>query len=277
MTQWEIKQEINDNARIIWQVHNMQWPVSSRDLVMFQIRHVDTDGTLILLWTSRGLSIPTTDNNVRAFVHYSAYVFEESQRDKRECHVTRFVNIDPCGHLPPSMSLWATGLIYGFVDHLKNIMNDYQIFFEQQQQQHWSSEIPELSAALGTSRPRRDEFFNFLKKEKSEENLLFVEEVCVYEKMEDEGERLKMAKQILNHFLEPMAPKSVYLESSVLRKIRTSIERDDCPKSLFDFVVQEIWSTLEFDSYPRFRRANRTKNLNKTCVKKKKILPVQQN
>eukprot|EP01123_Difflugia_compressa_P013783 TRINITY_DN6619_c0_g1_i1.p1 TRINITY_DN6619_c0_g1~~TRINITY_DN6619_c0_g1_i1.p1 ORF type:complete len:142 (+),score=19.82 TRINITY_DN6619_c0_g1_i1:218-643(+) len=112
---YEILQQINNNVKIVWQANSLPWPLWSRDAVMISIKHIDYNNTnndahnnvsYMITSTSVGIdgaSLHPCDKKryERSVVHINTFYFESLQGGK--CRLTRLVNVDPVGSIPPTV------------------------------------------------------------------------------------------------------------------------------------------------------------------------------
>jgi len=106
----------------------------------------------------------------------------------------------------------------------------------------------------------RELLMNFLMKEFSAENLLFLEANA---RFEEYGEQTKDGDNIVQQawivyrdFIGPNAEKQVNLPSRISTTIRTSLEHKDVSKSLFREAAGAVMELMQKDSLMRFRRTN---------------------
>eukprot|EP01124_Arcella_intermedia_P024595 TRINITY_DN417_c0_g1_i1.p1 TRINITY_DN417_c0_g1~~TRINITY_DN417_c0_g1_i1.p1 ORF type:complete len:202 (-),score=12.16 TRINITY_DN417_c0_g1_i1:90-695(-) len=122
MLVWEAK-EVHENHKIIYQVNKLTWPVSNRDMAMFQIRHED-NGAFFLFLTSQGVpqdQYPVAEGAVRCSINISAFIFEPTGEEGK-CKFTRLVNVDPAGSIPTMVINWQAGNIYNAVADMNKIL-----------------------------------------------------------------------------------------------------------------------------------------------------------
>jgi len=111
---YEILLTISENAKIIWQGNSLPWPLYSRDVVMIMIK-VEQNGSFMILNTSRGLDSSKWSCDIKKFVrsvlHFNTFLFEP-MKESNKCKLTRVVNVDPAGNIPPSIVNSQAGKIY---------------------------------------------------------------------------------------------------------------------------------------------------------------------
>ncbi len=96
-------------------------------------------------------------------------------------------------------------------------------------------------------------FKRFTMKEHSLENVLFVEQVMEYKKLQQEEERQVKAKQILNSFFGTNSLFQININEEVTKHIQESIDSCSPKPDLFDDVLTELKSTVLADSFMRFK------------------------
>jgi len=101
------------------------------------------------------------------------------------------------------------------------------------------------------------DFFGFLAKEWSTENLLFWKQVNEYKVIADPEQRTKKAQAIYETFIRENAIYEVNLPDTIRSKLRLSVEQilaqgENIPSNIFDGAQNEIFSLMSNDSFHRF-------------------------
>jgi len=102
------------------------------------------------------------------------------------------------------------------------------------------------------------DFFGFLAKEWSTENLLFWKQVNDYKEIVNQEERTKKAQAIYETFVRENAIYEVNLPDTIRSELRRTIEQNlgqsDVQFDLFDSAQNEIFSLMSNDSFTRFMK-----------------------
>ncbi|XP_028666845.1 regulator of G-protein signaling 21-like [Erpetoichthys calabaricus] len=93
-------------------------------------------------------------------------------------------------------------------------------------------------------------FHAFLRKEFSEENILFWKACEGLKKLDVPDELPSKAVEIYNKFIQPRAPKEINIDHQTREVIKLHLQMPDI--SCFDVAQKQIFSLMEKDSYPRF-------------------------
>lgn len=104
------------------------------------------------------------------------------------------------------------------------------------------------------SKKQTEEFYLFLKKLHSEENLQFYTEVIQYRRL-PATHRLAAAKNIHANFIAPGAPNEVNLDSALRKRIGEGL--DEAPLELFDDAQHWAYQLLSGDCYVKFLQTPR--------------------
>jgi len=101
------------------------------------------------------------------------------------------------------------------------------------------------------------DFFGFLAKEWSTENLLFWKQVNEYKVIVNQEQRTKKAQAIYETFVRENAIYEVNLPDTIRKELRSGIEQtlgqgEGAPFELFDAAQNEIFSLMSNDSFSRF-------------------------
>ncbi|KAL0269753.1 UNVERIFIED_CONTAM: hypothetical protein PYX00_007383 [Menopon gallinae] len=103
-------------------------------------------------------------------------------------------------------------------------------------------------------------FAEFLKKEFSQENIIFWVSCEKYNKLEDESERKVLASQIFETHLAVGAPEPVNVDAHATQSTQNKLS--EAPPDLFLSAQKQIFNLMKFDSYPRFIKSE----LYKECL-----------
>ncbi|XP_065648816.1 regulator of G-protein signaling 12 isoform X20 [Hydra vulgaris] len=97
-------------------------------------------------------------------------------------------------------------------------------------------------------------FQEFLKKEFSEENLMFWKACNDFLKLKDINKIKECAKEIFDNYLSPKAPFLVNVNLSICKRVEQQL---DSPNTdLFVIPQQQVFQLMKFDSYPRFIKSD---------------------
>lgn len=100
------------------------------------------------------------------------------------------------------------------------------------------------------------QFFN----KHSEESLLFVEEISVFEAIDDRELLLSKAQTIVNNFIKPNSPNELNIDHFVRKAVMNEIENISADgilrKQIFYDVVQVVYRELKEDAFPRYVRSD---------------------
>jgi len=123
-----------------------------------------------------------------------------------------------------------------FAKHLRSLAKDNEI-------------LPRLEEVLQDKKASNG-YYEFLKKEYAEENILFVSEVEKYKKLKSEKNRKSKANEIYTNYILQDSPKEI----NVSHKTRADVSDGliDLETSLFDTAQRYIMFLLESDSFKRF-------------------------
>jgi hypothetical protein len=113
---WEIL-ESGNNWRIVTMVNDMPWPLSAREVVIFQSIYKDNEGIWLVSYSVPHDSVPESDKYVRATVHLSVYGFVRSNNNINKIY--RLSLIDPNGSIP-------TFVVKLFADKLMEPLNKWK-------------------------------------------------------------------------------------------------------------------------------------------------------
>lgn len=105
----------------------------------------------------------------------------------------------------------------------------------------------------------RKVFRIFLKKEYSDENIIFWEACIVLKSLKDDVQFRDKAERMFRNHLDPASPHEISLDSKV--KESMMVERDNPSKEVFDEAQAKIYSLMQRDSFPRFLASENYKNL----------------
>lgn len=105
----------------------------------------------------------------------------------------------------------------------------------------------------------RKVFSIFLKKEYSDENIIFWEACIVLKSLKDDMQFRDKAERMFRNHLDPASPHEISLDSKV--KESMMMERDNPSKEVFDEAQAKIYSLMQRDSFPRFLASENYKNL----------------
>ncbi|XP_030646993.1 regulator of G-protein signaling 21-like [Chanos chanos] len=94
---------------------------------------------------------------------------------------------------------------------------------------------------------------DFLKKEYSEENILFWLACEEYKKIPSSPERISAASKIYSEFVQVDAPKQINIDSETRKIIAANISTPDL--NSFDKAQTLIYNLMARDSYPRFLKS----------------------
>jgi PAS domain-containing protein len=100
---------------------------------------------------------------------------------------------------------------------------------------------------------RRQAFKDFCVRERSVENVLFVEEVEVYRTIVNVAERYKKQMEILEKYLKPTGEFQVNISANVLQTEGTLIAEGYAQRRLFDKLEKVIMNMMSNDTYRRFK------------------------
>lgn len=95
-----------------------------------------------------------------------------------------------------------------------------------------------------------------LKKEYSEENLAFYQEVRAYKNLESASDRFAKVDALKQEFIVDMAPRQVNLPSTIFKALNESMGKctaEDSPSDIFDAAAAEIFRLMEKDTFSRFK------------------------
>eukprot|EP01120_Amphizonella_sp_Union-15-10_P006088 TRINITY_DN1900_c0_g1_i1.p1 TRINITY_DN1900_c0_g1~~TRINITY_DN1900_c0_g1_i1.p1 ORF type:complete len:236 (-),score=50.51 TRINITY_DN1900_c0_g1_i1:44-664(-) len=124
VVEWEIKQQIDDNTRIVYQVNKLTWPLWSRDLVYVQSRAVQGDTHVIAAKSIQYEPIPEyKDKYVRAELNVSAFVFAPGPEDGKTL-ASRIIHVDPAGSIPTAVVNATAKKVFKFIDSLNESISD---------------------------------------------------------------------------------------------------------------------------------------------------------
>ncbi|KAG2461259.1 RGS2 protein, partial [Polypterus senegalus] len=93
-------------------------------------------------------------------------------------------------------------------------------------------------------------FHAFLRKEFSEENILFWKACEGLKKLDSPDELPSKAVEIYNKFIQTRAPKEINIDHQTKEVIKLHLQMPDV--TCFDVAQKQIYSLMEKDSYPRF-------------------------
>ncbi|XP_065674009.1 regulator of G-protein signaling 12 isoform X10 [Hydra vulgaris] len=97
-------------------------------------------------------------------------------------------------------------------------------------------------------------FQEFLKKEFSEENLMFWKACNDFLKLKDINKIKECAKEIFDNYLSSKAPFLVNVNLSICKRVEQQL---DSPNTdLFVIPQQQVFQLMKFDSYPRFIKSD---------------------
>ncbi|XP_028390915.1 regulator of G-protein signaling 12-like isoform X2 [Dendronephthya gigantea] len=105
-----------------------------------------------------------------------------------------------------------------------------------------------------------DVFRSFLKKEFSEENLIFWLACEKFKTLEDEKELTSKAKEIYEEHLKPCASLPVNVDSTAIKDVEGNLETPS--SELFSSLQYQVYTLMKFDSYARFLKSE----LYRQCV-----------
>jgi len=108
--------------------------------------------------------------------------------------------------------------------------------------------------SLLSSKDGRKVFSEFLKKEFSQENILFYEAVEELTLIQDEDEIFDKTRTIYEDFISTLSPREVSLDSTIRDEIQEKMINPD--KEIFKNAKDHIYNLMLRDSYPRFRNSD---------------------
>lgn len=116
-------------------------------------------------------------------------------------------------------------------------------------------------------------FTEFLKREFSDENIMFWIVCEHYRLLPGVHERKKLAKEIFDHYLGPGCPEPINIDSSARQQALDGLE--EAPLDLFIPAQKQIFNLMKFDCYQRFLKSDLfTESL--TAEKNGKAYPCQE-
>jgi len=105
----------------------------------------------------------------------------------------------------------------------------------------------------------RKVFRIFLKKEYSEENIIFWEACISLKSIKDDLQFRDKAERMFKNHLDPASPHEISLDFKV--KEGMLLERANPPREVFDEAQAKIYSLMQRDSFPRFLASENYKDL----------------
>jgi len=105
----------------------------------------------------------------------------------------------------------------------------------------------------------RKVFRIFLKKEYSEENIIFWEACISLKTIKDDLQFRDKAERMFKNHLDPASPHEISLDFKV--KESMLLERANPPREVFDEAQAKIYSLMQRDSFPRFLASENYKDL----------------
>ncbi len=106
----EIVEKINEFERIVYNVTDVPWPFSDRDVVVKQNVKVDKKGRLIISFSSTNSElVPVNKNRIRMKTLKGEWIFE--LLDRNHTKVTYSIKTNPGGSLPAFMVNYASAKI----------------------------------------------------------------------------------------------------------------------------------------------------------------------
>jgi len=162
---------------------------------------------------------------VRSFTFTSRLIMRRKSNEERSANIQR------CQSWPSCCSSNSA-----FAKHLRSLAKDNEI-------------LPRLEEVLQDKKASNG-YYEFLKKEYAEENIMFVSEVTKYKKLKSEKNRKSKANEIYKNYILEDSPKEI----NVSHKTRADVTENmiDLETSLFDTAQHYIMFLLESDSFKRF-------------------------
>ncbi|XP_067937478.1 regulator of G-protein signaling rgs-2-like [Watersipora subatra] len=108
--------------------------------------------------------------------------------------------------------------------------------------------------ALIESKDGRAVFRSFLKKEYSQENILFYEACEELKQLTDDQEIFDKARNIYDDYISTWSPREVSLDSVLRDEIQERMINPD--KDMFNNANDHIYNLMLRDSYPRFKTSD---------------------
>lgn len=140
-----------------------------------------------------------------------------------------------------------------------------------------TSSLPEISTSEDDlisvlKDPKKRKFFKlFAKKEYSEENIAFWEEVQLFMKEESASKRIAHAHRIIQTYFDEMSPHTIntskWLKNSVKVELELQQKFNICRKNLFHCVVSDLELNVLSDTFKRFLESQLYKEMKEKSKK----------
>jgi serine/threonine protein kinase len=120
----------------------------------------------------------------------------------------------------------------------------------------------------------RELLSNFLQKERSEENLKFIEYVEIFRELKTDQERMNNSMEIFEVFFNVESKYELNVSQNVQKKIKENLKKLQkegiCPNDIFDSLFDEIMIQTLNDKFNRFKNTLEFQTLYENEKKKKK-------